>query len=99
MILYTLAIMTQIKEPLKGQATNPKSRSKKETETKYNAFYDKDGYANICEDCSSKIMRKILSEHNISKLKLKNKTDFLELMAITYDFIDIVENAENQESD
>jgi hypothetical protein len=93
--------MTQIKENLKGQATNPKSRSSKEATTiaKFGTFYDEDGIPNICYDCTNKMMKIILEEYNVTKLKLKNKADFEKLMDITYCFIAMAENRENQESD
>jgi hypothetical protein len=63
----------------------------------YRPLYDEDGYTKMCKDCCSNAMKKILKQHNITKLKLKNKADFQELMAITFDFIAYAETAENQE--
>lgn len=65
----------------------------------YKPLFGENGYSTICKDCCSNAMKKILKEHNVSKLKLKNKADFQELMEITFDFIAYAENAENQEED
>jgi hypothetical protein len=62
----------------------------------FKPFYDEDGYTTICKDCCNKTMRKILKQHGISKLRLKNQIDFQVLMEVAYDFIAYAENAEIQ---
>jgi hypothetical protein len=61
-------------------------------------FFDKDGYSTVCQECCKNIMKSILREHNVTKLKLKNPIDFQELMEITCAFIAEVESAENQQT-
>lgn len=64
--------------------------------TKYSPLYGEDDYAKMCKDCCSNIMKQILKEHHIKKLKLNNPTDFKKFMEVVIEFIGIVESPEVQ---